>query len=224
SYSFGWGVKDQDNYPTLLANSLKTKVLNASVPSYGTEREMRLLETLDSSSAQYLIIQYSGNDVDENRAFIENNYIPVTSSLAEYEQAVTWVAKTRPYYLGKYTKRFLPILWRQVKHTTPSVIEFTNAEGRLFLDVLSAFTDIIEEKKLIVFNLGNQYSLHPSFKQTLTNLLQENPYPEPLKNMIILDFSSSLDANDFFYYDDHLKASGHRKIADELIQTINANR
>ena len=49
----------------LLARRLKARVLNAGVASYGTARERRLLDRVDTLKTRLLIVQYEPNDFDE---------------------------------------------------------------------------------------------------------------------------------------------------------------
>src|SRR5258706_285807 len=46
------------------------RVVNMGISSYGTVRELRLLDRVDVSKATHLIIQYCGNDIYENLPFL----------------------------------------------------------------------------------------------------------------------------------------------------------
>src|SRR5437762_5813156 len=69
SHAMGWGVDQEDAIPQRIARITGLRVLNAAVSSYGTAREMMMLDRLDTSRLRVLIVQYSDNDVMENRAF-----------------------------------------------------------------------------------------------------------------------------------------------------------
>ena len=47
SYAMGWGVEQGESFPEILEAATGLRVLNAGVPSYGTPRELLMLERLD---------------------------------------------------------------------------------------------------------------------------------------------------------------------------------
>ena len=49
SHAMGWGVEQEEALPQVLARKSGRKVLNAAVSSYGTVREMLMLDRLDTS-------------------------------------------------------------------------------------------------------------------------------------------------------------------------------
>ncbi|MGB8192220.1 MAG: hypothetical protein WCF67_09890, partial [Chitinophagaceae bacterium] len=50
SYTMGWGVEQNQSYPELIQKATGLKVLNAGITSYGTVRELLLLNRLDTSN------------------------------------------------------------------------------------------------------------------------------------------------------------------------------
>ena len=58
SHGMGWGVRGEQSFPKRLQEITGRRVLNASMSSYGTAREMTLLERL-ALPAGTLVIQYS---------------------------------------------------------------------------------------------------------------------------------------------------------------------
>jgi len=62
SVAMGWGVDQNQTFAEILQRKSHLNVLNAGVSSYGTVREMRMLDRLDTSHLKYLIIQYHSND------------------------------------------------------------------------------------------------------------------------------------------------------------------
>src|SRR4029079_7125411 len=69
SHAMGWGVEEDQTFGRVLARQSGLKILNAGISSYGTVREMRLLDRLDVSRLRFLILQYSDNDLLENQTF-----------------------------------------------------------------------------------------------------------------------------------------------------------
>ena len=101
---------------------------------------------------------------------------------------------------------------------------FNNAtmEAKIFLEILSReeFPDGVQ---IIVLNLSH-YSLNiHDFMEQLSIWKQEKTYPGFVRNMKLIDPSTFLDKSDYYIIDDHLNASGHRKVADALISVINNN-
>ena len=73
----GWGVEQDEAFPSVLEELLSRKVLNAAISSYATAREFGMLERIDLSRARYLIIQYASNDFEENLLYAaQGNRIP----------------------------------------------------------------------------------------------------------------------------------------------------
>ena len=102
SYAMGWGVEPDETYAQVLERGSKMKVLNAGISSYGTIREMKLLNHLDVSNAHYLIIQYDSNDYHENNTFYQNdNQLPIMSN-ETYECIKKDYKKKLRYYPGKH--------------------------------------------------------------------------------------------------------------------------
>lgn len=103
SHAMGWGVDQEDTFPQLIERQSGLKVLNAAIASYGTVRQRRLLDRIDTTRLTYLIIQYCDNDYLENRAFIQNNNDFRITPADEYQRHVERYRRQQPYYPGKYT-------------------------------------------------------------------------------------------------------------------------
>ncbi len=65
----GWGVEQDETFAQRIEETLGVRVLNIAVSSYGTAREMMMLNRVNLNSLKYLIVQYSGNDLGENLQF-----------------------------------------------------------------------------------------------------------------------------------------------------------
>lgn len=119
SFAFGWGVEQNQTFSALL-ESEGLKVLNAGVSSYGTVRELKLLERLDLSNNPTIIIQYTSNDITENEAYAYKGF-RIMSRL-EWEKTVMFYKFGRWYYPGKYSV----LLLRMVENVAHS---FLRREG-----------------------------------------------------------------------------------------------
>src|SRR6185295_1161896 len=105
SHAMGWGVEHYETLVRAFAAKSGLKTLDAGVSSYGTVREMRMLDRLDTTRLKYLLIQYADNDLPENRSFRDSNgRIPI-STQEQYQTIVDYYAAQRRYYPGKYVYR-----------------------------------------------------------------------------------------------------------------------
>src|SRR5258706_1392981 len=71
SFAVGWGVAQDETVSAVLAAQTGEKTLDAAQPSYGTARELLLVQRLDLSAAYALVIQYCENDFVENGRFLQ---------------------------------------------------------------------------------------------------------------------------------------------------------
>lgn len=233
SHSVGWGVQHEETYADLIEKATGIKTLNAAVPSYGTVREMKILNRLDLSRLRYLILQYNESDTDESMAFYDegNRLEPVARSL--YESEVAEYLRYVRYVPGKYAKIALQAFaesWdaglfetEAQKNAVIPPPSLTDAE--YFLNVLSNLLPEAAQKAQLIFFQGNTYGeAHPEFLEDLRKKIEEKDYPEPIENMILLDSSKFLFRNHYYFLDDHPNAEGHRAAARALTQAIQGAR
>lgn len=234
SYTLGWGVKQEETFGEQLEMVSGMRVLNAGISSYGTMREMRLLNFLDISSLRYVIIQYCSNDIIENEAGRNNNYKLKISSSESFDSLQTEHAWVRKYFPGKF---FFTISQLFLKHQLNKIFPFfklrldrqnpvTNEEKHAlyFLDVLCNTEMNTGNAKIIVTMLDSYPHLKNNFLLEVERLVQREPYKSRLGNkLMVADVMPVLDPNDFYLLDLHIKASGHKKIADVLWGKIKGN-
>lgn len=77
SHGMGWGVQGEQSFPKRLQGITGRRVLHASMSSYGTAREMTLLERL-ALPAGTLVIQYSDNDFVENKPYVDHGTLDIS--------------------------------------------------------------------------------------------------------------------------------------------------
>lgn len=102
SFALGWGVNQTETFVKQLGARTKQKALNTSVPSYGTVREMIMLRKVDRSQLKCLIIQYCGDDYDENRLYYINGNRPQIMRAETFQKLTALHSKSKSYYPGKY--------------------------------------------------------------------------------------------------------------------------
>jgi hypothetical protein len=102
SFAMGWGVEQEEAFPSVLEERSGRKVLNAAVSSYATAREFGMLGRIDLGQARYLIVQYASNDFEENRLYaLQGNRIPRRDA-DWYERQVADHTRNRSYRVAKY--------------------------------------------------------------------------------------------------------------------------
>ena len=105
SYAMGWGVQQDETLARVLARTSGLKVLNAGVSSFGTVREMKLLDRLDTSRLKVLVVQYNDTDLVENAAFREHGGTLPILAAGQYQATVDWYRARQGYWPGKYIVR-----------------------------------------------------------------------------------------------------------------------
>ena len=227
SYAMGWGVQQDETLEHVLARASGLKVLNAGVSSYGTVREMKLLDRLDTSRMKYLVVQYHDSDIVENLAFREHSgAIPILGA-AEYQATVDWYQARQGYWPGKYLSGLFMKITR-LETPDPNAPRMPTAlssveEATLFLNVLAHGTGKpLGDVKLIVFEASEQIRPPRSFLANVAVLSRRDDQPAYIGRLRALDVAPLLEEDDFYSLDDHLRASGHEKIGRALAELVSA--
>lgn len=212
SYAMGWGVGQHETFPELLEQA-GPKVLNAGVSSYGTARQVLLLERLDGSRLRAVVVQYHFNDYAENLAFL-NGQEP--ASRAEFRLAAeAWQDRLR-YRPGDYLRAFL----RPLSHADflpPSANEEDAA--RTALDILDG-SEALADVPLYLLETDPWGAPVFNVLDEMAALLAGGEYPDLEGRTTIVPLAGVLGSADFFQLDPHPNASGHMKIAAELIKAL----
>lgn len=224
SHAMGWGVEQDESLVRVLARRSGRKVLNAAISSYGTVREMRMLDRLDTSRLQVLVVQYTDNDLMENRTFRQQgNHLPIMGE-AQYQNIVRHYAAQRSYYPGKYFYRlFMKVL--RLEEPDPDQISMKPAapvdEAELFVNSLRhAARTPLEHVQLIVFEVNEQIRPPRPFIAALDEVRRRPENPAFIRSLIALDVASLLTPKDFYTLDDHMNAHGHEVVASALFEII----
>jgi lysophospholipase L1-like esterase len=220
SHTMGWGVEEAEAFPSLVEQAIGWRGLNAGVSSYGTVRELRLLERVDTSRLRRLVVQYSANDDEENRTFAEaSDELPIRSQ-EDYQRQVEKVERHRRYSFGKITGRLLRDLLggRGEARATATTAErrardFVHAVERAGHADLGAV-------EIVVFELNAWGELDGLFCEALAREAVHPSHPAPIRRLTVLDLRGRFEAEDWFRLDGHPRPSAHRKIADALLAVL----
>jgi lysophospholipase L1-like esterase len=218
-------VAQEEAFPALLARATGRRVLNAAVSSYGTVREMRLLERIDHRRLAWLIIQYNANDVGENRLFQQRGNVHVGGSREKFETSSRRYEAKRAYYPGKYAWQSVRRLSRAIgaslnprrpRGPAPTIDE----EADAFLNTLLRAGSVdFERVRLVVLEVtgeGAGSRLVPALRQRIARA----DLPTGIRTAQLIDMNARLGPDDFGVLDDHPNASAHRKIADAILATM----
>ena len=224
SHAMGWGVGQEEALPQVLARKSARRVLNAAVSSYGTARELSLLDRLDASRLRVLVVQYSDNDLPENRTFRENgNQLPIMSA-AQYQNIVRYYGSQRSYYPGKYVYRLFLKVFR-LEEPEPDQLRMDPVtpaeEAELFVHVLThASRAVLDHVQLVVLEVNEQIRPARPFIAALDAVRRRDANPAFIRGLIALDVAPLLTPDDFYRLDDHMNARGHEKVATALAGVI----
>ena len=222
SHAMGWGVEAHETFAQLIEQRSHLNVLNAGISSYGTAREVKLLERLDTQSLDWLIIQYAANDAGENSQFLESDHVLQPMTKENYEQIVEEHLENIRYYPGKYIHRLLPLLAQSliIEGATTTFVgrEGCALEARHFLEILANDAPINASAHMIVLEVNRLAENDSCFLDALRDDIASNDYPRYIEELVLLDLASALTRDKYLIYDGHMSAQGHQAIADELCQ------
>ncbi len=233
SYAMGWGVAQDDAFPRRLAQSLGApslgaKVLNAAISSYGTAREMILLERLARESgagaAPVLVIQYNDNDDEENRAYVAAGGRLAVTPEAAYRALVERHAATFGYWPGKHVRGVAGLALVTIRRAGRPRADTTLDQARAFLDTLLLHRRQIEGRIVIVLVLTARERLGSGFLARARELVAQEPYRALAPALSFLDLAPLLGPQDFFVLDEHLNPTGHGRVAAALAGEIARRR
>ena len=211
SHGMGWGVRGEESFPKRLQEMTGRPVLNASMSSYGTAREMTLLERLALPSARTLVIQYSDNDLIENRPYIERGALDILPEW-QYRAVVREHRLGTRYYPLKYASTLLGGLtapWRRPSSPQSDDVD----EAPYFLEVLLRHRASVEGRTVVVIEINAHNQNDGRFVGALQRLLAEPRYAALARWVTTLDLSRALAPGDYYVLDGHMRAAGHEKVA-----------
>jgi hypothetical protein len=227
SFAMGWGVEQEESFPRLLERLSGRTVLNASVASYGTARQLRLLEHVDLSRTRRLVIQFCNNDYFENLAFDREGPGFATQDRAGYQRAVDDYRALRRYLPGRYVwtlfRSRLGVFRAEPDHPDPANPAAQRRQAELFLHVLAESAVDLTGLQLVVFEL-NGYNRHRGlFIPALTEVIAGGQWPAFIEQMIVVDLAVELGPELFYRLDDHLTPEGHEDLAGRLWEIIQSS-
>jgi len=204
----GWGVQGDQSFPKRLQEITGRRVLNASMSSYGTAREMTLLERL-ALPAETLVIQYSDNDFVENKPYVDHGALNILPEW-QYRAVVREHGLATRYYPLKHAISLLTAPWHGLP---PSPESDQRDEASYFLEVLLRHRARLEGKTIVVTEIGAYDQNDRRFIDALRRSLAEPRHAALARWLTAIDVSHALEPGDYYVLDGHMKPSGHDKVA-----------
>jgi lysophospholipase L1-like esterase len=225
SIAMGWGVAQDETFAALLARDTGKRVLNAAVSSYGTARELRLLDRIDRRRLAWLVIQYNANDAGENLVFMAKGNRQIARSREKFDDTSRRYEAKRTYYPGKYAYESVRLLARDLEARlapdTPRGPAPTPAtETEAFVNVLLHATPLdLDRVQLVILEVTAEHA-PPTLLPTLRERLADPALPAGLRRARLVDVGARLGPAHYHVLDDHPNARGHRAIADAVLAAI----
>lgn len=228
SYFMGWGVNQPETVPAVLETLSGKKVLNAGMSSFGTAREINRLKLLDTSALKYLVVQYCPNDNEENKAWTDHHGMLPISSRASYDSLRGKNDWNKKYWPGKYfiisTTHLVKEKVKSMMGKPPSIIGLPiepPRDAKMFLDIMKTAPVNWQKTKLIVVETVELSQVNNNFLNEVNKLMQDPAYKAHFAgNFVTVQLEGKLGAEDYYILDGHLRASGHRKIAELINKEI----
>jgi hypothetical protein len=213
SVAMGWGVRDYETFANIIQDELKRPVYNLGVSSYGTVRELlRLQESGLADKVDTILIQYSGNDLMENKALYQEG--KMLHAKKSFEQAVDSEGRSSNSEISKSIRRAFSFAVEKPIRNLRDMLLF-NAQRRNpfsphyreLIPVLKRFASLLDRKRLLVFCLDEEgFADFPRGKDPI------------IHNLEFVDVK--LEPDDFYLIDGHLNSGGHAKAGRLLVRYL----
>ena len=227
SYAMGWGVEQEESYSQLIEHKLGVKVLNMGISSYGTPREVSFLKRVNTDSLEILILQHCNNDNEEIRNYILHNGRLKVSNENAYKMAIEHFDDRMSYYPFKYTFSLFPKFFRNEQEKNPPAAVIRK-QKTVVVDLYKGFLDVIKNSnnlnpnvRIIVFTLGVK-GFNDGFLKGVKSALDMEFGSRWHDQIEFIDMSSLFNKKDYYLLDAHINKNGHKKVAEKLLETIQA--
>jgi len=225
SHTMAMGVDEHESYATQLERITGLKTLNTGVSSYGTARELMLLDRVDRSETHYVLIQFCSNDFEENREFLASGTLP-RRTREWFDAQVDNDRARRRYYAGKFIDLSLSAIRRGLERrvSTDSPQEVPGRSSKQFLEdllkVIERHSVDLAGTEVIVFEMDALSDYRKENAAYLQQLLIDYQARARLRNVRVVDVMKDFGPDLFIPLDGHMNALGHRRVAERLAAVI----
>ena len=223
SHAHGWGVQDDETFASILEATYRRRTINLAMASYATAREFEALQR-HGGRARYVVLQYCDNDAGENDAALGLDPAAFRRTVEQ-----EWPGIVGDYHEGK-ARKFLTVVRQLAALLRERAFESKASwrrqvlsrnvadEAAAFARLVVRYRDVLEGKRLIFFEASGWSANSPALPAALVAELRRLDW---LRSTIV-DTATLLDADDYFFLDDHLNRRGHRKLARAIAAEISA--
>lgn len=221
SHAMGWGVQDEETFAALLQKMTRRPVYNLAVSSYGTVREVLRLEKSGLlAKVDTVIIQYCGNDLDENKrgeisGTDENRkkFNKITTGKQSFMGLLGMIRKTYGYVFTLPFKRNKATVAEPARPAQASkAADDFSSHYQPLMAVLGKHPSLKDKRVLIFYNNGHgqRFQSFPVGKDKL------------LPNVEFVNIS--IDSSDYYRLDDHMTPAGQKVTAQQLFKALGEHR
>lgn len=219
SFAMGWGVEADATFARQVQRRTGLRVLNTGVSSYGTARELLLLKRVDTSRMRFLLIQYDQNDGWENASLERHGGRLPIRPRERFEHTLLASSQKRGYWPGRHTFEIVHAILHPHRELLEEPEPAPDVQARLFAYALRTLAPP-GSYDVIVFELSPAAPPDDAFARALRAELGRSGAPEVLRRVHVVELGRVLRPEHFFDLDDHLRASGHAVVADELVKAM----
>jgi len=213
SHAMGWGVEQDETFAQILEQRSGKRVLNAAVSSYGTVREMWMLDRIDTSKMQHLVVQYCGNDLGENEQFQRDGRIEIMDE-ANYRKHLSSPATAGHYWFGMYTAYLVA---RAVESPAHAASSPGMDEAKAFVHALvGAGQQKLDDVQVVVVLFAH----HDVCKAVARHVRSAADLPSWARRLRILCANDMMRDEYSFVLDDHWNARGHEALATAILDVM----
>lgn len=230
SYLMGWGVRQDSTFANLLEKKIGRKVLNAAISSYGTAREMMLLNELDRSNMKFLVIQYCVNDWVENKTYIAQQNKLGISSEGQFKKLQQEHFLNSLYFPGKHSAMLAQLVLRFSinrfrKTFNLSFDRFTKvrdeaAQAKDFLDLLMTNRQLFGNAIVFITIMDTGDRLNNLFLSEIDKLLNTTPYQALKEQTVLIHTEHLFSQKDFHFLDQHARGSAYDKLSNLVADSV----
>jgi hypothetical protein len=242
SFGFGWGVEESDSFEKHLESKCNARVLNMSVPGYGTQQQVTLLQRwLEAHGADWTtrvaVFLFYPNDLDDNfdlasggsHVDLDRNGIPVSEDgRAEFERwqsqstmsaSASWFRSSRVLGLAIDALR----LWRAKAEFRPDPQEWLTERLAAWSKTLPTLAATSDRYRLrVIFVLVPP--MRPYVGTDTRVLLSGVSQAAGSHGFDVVNLEGILSGTRHYYpYDGHWNVSGHLEAADAVAQAYPAH-
>ncbi len=214
SFTMGWGVEGNQTYASRFEELTDEKVLNTGVSSYGTAREYRMLSRVKLDSVKAIVLQFHDTDLEENAFYLEQKKLG-TRTKEEFDGQVNDNKKYMKYRPFQFMKTaLLNLLVPSGSKAEEALTGNTNENPKYVEEFYAIFSEIQALKAVpLIFTYTGSFYTAPEKVKLFEDFAKKNQ----IQNIYFVNLGDHLNHEDYFYFDDHINAKGHEKVAKLLV-------